>query len=115
MAKVLIIGAGEVGNVVAQKCAQVKEVFSEILLASRTKDKCDAIDTSIAHPWLTTAQVDANKVTEMMALINDFEPDIVIKVALCDQDLPIMDACLETGVHYLDTANYEPPAYEELV
>ncbi|NET60695.1 MAG: saccharopine dehydrogenase family protein [Symploca sp. SIO2E6] len=109
MAKVLIIGAGGVGNVVAHKCAQVKEVFSEILLASRTKDKCDAIAASIIHPSLTTAQVDANQVTEMMALINDFEPDMVINVALPYQDLPIMDACLETGVPYLDTANYEPP------
>ncbi|NEO99774.1 MAG: saccharopine dehydrogenase family protein [Symploca sp. SIO2E9] len=109
MAKVLIIGAGGVGNVVAQKCAQAQEVFSEILLASRTKDKCDAIATSTNHPLLTTAQVDANKVNEMVALINDFGPDIVINVALPYQDLPIMDACLETGVHYLDTANYEPP------
>ncbi|WP_293084391.1 saccharopine dehydrogenase NADP-binding domain-containing protein [Moorena sp. SIO4A1] len=109
MAKVIIIGAGGVGNVVAQKCAQVKEIFSEILLGSRTKQKCDAIAKSIAHPSLTTAQIDADKVTEMVALINDFQPDIVINVALPYQDLPIMDACLETGVNYLDTANYEPP------
>jgi saccharopine dehydrogenase (NAD+, L-lysine-forming) len=108
MAKVLIIGAGGVGNVVAQKCAQAKEVFSEIVLASRTKEKCDRIAGAIAHP-ITTAQVDANKATEVAALIQDFQPDIVINVALPYQDLPIMDACLETGVHYLDTANYEPP------
>ncbi|MDJ0619074.1 MAG: saccharopine dehydrogenase family protein [Calothrix sp. MO_192.B10] len=109
MTKVLIIGAGGVGNVVTQKCAQVREVFSQICLASRTKDKCDAIASSIAHPSLTTAQVDADQVKEMVALINDFQPDIVINVALPYQDLPIMDACLETGVNYLDTANYEPP------
>ncbi|MDJ0800135.1 MAG: saccharopine dehydrogenase family protein [Calothrix sp. MO_167.B12] len=109
MTKVLIIGAGGVGNVVTQKCAQIREVFSEICLASRTKDKCDAIASSIAHPSLTTAQVDADQVKEMVALINDFQPNIVINVALPYQDLPIMDACLETGVNYLDTANYEPP------
>ena len=109
MAKVLIIGAGGVGNVVAHKCAQLQEVFSEILLASRTKDKCDQIAASITHPSLTTAQLDADNVAEIVALINDFQPDIVINVALPYQDLSIMDACLETGVHYLDTANYEPP------
>jgi saccharopine dehydrogenase (NAD+, L-lysine-forming) len=109
MAKVLIIGAGGVGNVVTQKCAQAQSVFSEILLASRTKEKCDAIVKSITHPSLTTAQVDADQVDEMVALINDFQPDLVINVALPYQDLPIMEACLKTGVNYLDTANYEPP------
>ncbi|AOY81769.1 MULTISPECIES: saccharopine dehydrogenase family protein [Moorena] len=109
MAKVLIIGAGGVGNVVTQKCAQLKDVFSEILLASRTKEKCDRIAATITHPSLQTAQVDADKVAEMIALIKDFQPDIVINVALPYQDLPIMDACLATGVNYLDTANYEPP------
>ncbi|NER93289.1 MAG: saccharopine dehydrogenase family protein [Symploca sp. SIO1B1] len=108
MAKALIIGAGGVGNVVAHKCAQVKEVFSEILLASRTKHKCDAIAASIKHQSLTTAQLDADNVAETVTLINDFQPDIVINVALPYQDLSIMDSCLETGVHYLDTANYEP-------
>ncbi|HEY9625316.1 MAG TPA: saccharopine dehydrogenase family protein [Crinalium sp.] len=109
MANVLIIGAGGVGNVVAQKCAQAKEVFSNILLASRTKAKCDAIAASIHHPSFSTAQVDADRATEVAALIRDFHPDVVINVALPYQDLPIMDACLETGVSYLDTANYEPP------
>lgn len=109
MAKVLIIGAGGVGNVVTQKCAQVKEVFSDILLASRRKEKCDVIANSITHPSLTTAKINADNVNEMVALINDFKPDIVINVALPYQNLPIMDACLKTGVNYLDTANYEPP------
>ncbi|NEO73735.1 saccharopine dehydrogenase family protein [Moorena sp. SIO3H5] len=109
MAKVIIIGAGGVGNVVTQKCAQLQDVFSEILLASRTKEKCDRIAATIAHPSLQTAQVDADNVAEMIALIKDFQPDIVINVALPYQDLPIMDACLATGVNYLDTANYEPP------
>ena len=109
MAKVMIIGAGGVGSVVTHKCSQNQGVFSEILLASRTKEKCDRIAATIAHPALNTAQVDADKVTELVALINDFQPEIVINVALPYQDLPIMDACLATGVNYLDTANYEPP------
>ncbi len=57
----------------------------------------------------TTAQVDADNTDELIELINDFGPDIVINVALPYQDLTIMDACLATGVHYVDTANYEPP------
>ncbi|TAE60510.1 MAG: saccharopine dehydrogenase family protein [Nostocales cyanobacterium] len=109
MAKVLIIGAGGVGNVVAKKCAQEKSVFTDILLASRTKAKCDAIAKDINHPSFSTASVDADKASEVAALIKDFQPEIVINVALPYQDLAIMDACLETGVNYLDTANYEPP------
>lgn len=109
MARVLIIGAGGVGNVVAQKCVQAQSVFSEILLASRTKEKCDAIAASITHPAFSTAQVNADNVDELVTLINNFQPDIVINVALPYQDLPVMEACLKTGVHYLDTANYEPP------
>ncbi|MBD2459783.1 saccharopine dehydrogenase family protein [Oscillatoria sp. FACHB-1407] len=113
MAKVLIIGAGGVGNVVAQKCAQVSTVFSEIVLASRTKQKCDAIAAAIRQTYpqvnLSTTQVDADHTQEVVALINDVRPDIVVNVALPYQDLSIMDACLETGVDYLDTANYEPP------
>jgi saccharopine dehydrogenase (NAD+, L-lysine forming) len=109
MAKVLIIGAGGVGNVVAHKCAQAQETFSEILLASRTEQKCHAIAKAIAHPNFSTAKVDADQTSEVITLIKDFQPDIVINVALPYQDLTIMDACLATGVNYLDTANYEPP------
>lgn len=108
MAKVLIVGAGGVGQVVAHKCARVPEVFSEIVLASRTLSKCERIAARIDRV-IETAQVDANKVEEMMALIRCAKPDLVINVALPYQDLPIMDACLATGVGYLDTANYEPP------
>lgn len=108
MAKVLIVGAGGVGQVVTHKCAQVPEVFSEICLASRTVSKCEKIAAQIDRP-IRTAQVDADNVPEMVALIKDFQPDLVINVALPYQDLHIMDACLETGVDYLDTANYEPP------
>lgn len=108
MSKVLIIGAGGVGSVVTQKCAQVPEVFSDIMLASRTKSKCDAIAQRIGQNRIKTAQVDADNVQELVALIKSFQPDMVINVALPYQDLTIMEACLETGVHYLDTANYEP-------
>ena len=108
MGKVLIIGAGGVGNVVAHKCAQVPQVFEQICLASRTVAKCDAIAANLPRP-IQTAQVDADNVKQMVALIRHFRPDLVINVALPYQDLPIMDACLETGVDYLDTANYEPP------
>lgn len=108
MAKVLIVGAGGVGQVVTYKCAQVPEVFSEIVLASRTLSKCERIAAQIGWP-IETARVDADRVDEMTALIRRVEPDLVINVALPYQDLPIMDACLVTGVDYLDTANYEPP------
>ena len=108
MAKVMIIGAGGVGAVVAHKCAQVPEVFEEIVLASRTLSKCDAIAAQLPRP-ITTAQVDADNVPETVALLKKHRPDLVINVALPYQDLHIMDACLETGVDYLDTANYEPP------
>jgi saccharopine dehydrogenase (NAD+, L-lysine forming) len=108
MGKVLIIGAGGVGNVVVRKCASVPEVFSEIMLASRTKSKCDAIANDIPGANIQTAQVDADDAAQVAALIRSFQPELVINVALPYQDLPIMDACLETGVHYLDTANYEP-------
>ncbi len=107
MSRVLIIGAGGVGSVVVHKCCQVPEVFSEIMLASRTREKCDAIAAQLPIP-IKTAQVDADQVDELVALMNDFQPELCINVALPYQDLSIMDACLECGVHYLDTANYEP-------
>lgn len=107
MARVLIIGAGGVGQVVTHKCAQVPEVFSHIVLASRTKSKCDAIAAQLARP-IETAEIDADDVPQLSALIARVRPDLVINVALPYQDLNIMDACLATGVNYLDTANYEP-------
>ena len=108
MGKVLIIGAGGVGTVVAHKMAGLPEVFSEIMLASRTKSKCDAIAEKIGGNRIQTAQVDADSVPQLVELIRSFQPDLVVNVALPYQDLTIMDACLETGVSYLDTANYEP-------
>ena len=108
MSRVLIIGAGGVGQVVVHKCAQVPEVFTDICLASRTVEKCEKIAAQLNRP-IQTAPVDADNVPELVALIQKFKPDLVINVALPYQDLHIMDACLETGVDYLDTANYEPP------
>ena len=107
MSNVLIVGAGGVGQVVAHKCAQLPEVFSDITLASRTEEKCRRIAAQIERP-IRTAQVDADNVPQMIALIERVQPKVVINVALPYQDLHIMDACLATGVDYLDTANYEP-------
>ena len=111
--RVIIIGAGGVAGVVAHKCAQNADVFTDICIASRTLSKCDAIAANIHAKGLTaanitTAQVDADKVPELVALFTECKPDIVINVALPYQDLTIMDACLECKVDYLDTANYEP-------
>ncbi|MFC4993714.1 saccharopine dehydrogenase family protein [Rubritalea tangerina] len=112
MSSVLIIGAGGVGSVVAHKCAQLPNTFTEITLASRTLSKCETIAESVNQRYqvpISTAQVDADNVSETVALIQKVQPSLVINVALPYQDLPLMDACLEAGVHYLDTANYEPP------
>ena len=108
MSKVLIIGAGGVATVAAHKCAQNSDVFSEIVIASRTKSKCDAFAKAICKDNVTTDQVDADKVPELVALFKKHKPDLVVNLALPYQDLTIMDACLECGVSYLDTANYEP-------
>lgn len=111
MSKVLIIGAGGVGQVVVHKCAQNKAVFSQIMLASRTKSKCDRIAADVAARYGTTiktAKIDAEDVPALVKLLKRFKPFMVINVALPYQDLTIMDACLEAGVHYMDTANYEP-------
>ncbi len=114
MKKVLIVGAGGVGNVVAHKCAQNPNVFGEILLASRTKSRADAVAQSVKQKQrrdIATARVDADNVPETVALIREFKPDLLINVALPYQDLTLMEACLEAGTDYLDTANYEAPGY----
>lgn len=108
MGKVLIIGAGGVATVAAHKVAKNADVFSEIMIASRTKSKCDAIVKAIGNPAIKTAQVDADNVDKLVALFDAFKPDIVMNLALPYQDLTIMEACLKSGVSYLDTANYEP-------
>lgn len=112
MSKVIVIGAGGVGSVVAHKCAQLPDIFDGILLASRTKARCDAIAESVKQRTgrvLPTRELNADDTSATIALIREFEPDLVINVALPYQDLTIMDACLATRTPYLDTANYEPP------
>jgi saccharopine dehydrogenase (NAD+, L-lysine-forming) len=108
MARVIIVGAGSVGNVVVHKCA-AQEEFSQILLASRTIEKCYRIAERVGSPKVKIAALDADYVDNTVKLLKEFRPDILINVALPYQDLALMDACLEVGVHYLDTANYEPP------
>ena len=117
--KVMLIGAGGVAGVAAAKMARNPEVFGELLIASRTKSRCDAIKADVEkRPWfaekgvstkITTAQIDAMDTPRLVAMIREFKPDLVMNIALPYQDLAIMDACLEAGVSYLDTANYEPP------
>lgn len=111
MNKIVIIGAGGVGQVVAHKCAQLGDIFGHIVLASRTLEKCDTIAQQIQQRYgrrIETARVDANNVAELVALFKRTKPFLVINVELPYQDLTIMDACLAAGVHYIDTANYEP-------
>lgn len=116
MGKVLVIGCGGVAGVAIQKCAQNDSVFTEICIASRTESKCIALKEKLAGKTkavITTAQVDADNVESLIALINQVRPDVVLNLALPYQDLTIMDACLATGVHYIDTANYEAEDTED--
>ena len=111
MSRVLVIGCGGVASVAIQKCCQADEVFTELCIASRTKEKCDALAEKLrgkTKTVLTTAKVDADDVDQLIELINDYKPDLVMNIALPYQDLTIMDACLACGVNYMDTANYEP-------
>ncbi len=110
MGKALIIGCGGVASVAIHKCCQNSEVFEEICIASRTKSKCDALKAKLdgGKTKISTAQVDADNVDELITLINEFKPDVVLNLALPYQDLTIMDACLATKTNYVDTANYEP-------
>lgn len=110
--RIMIIGAGGVATVAVHKCAQLPEVFKEIMVASRTLSKCMEIGEDIKKKYnreIQTAQVDADNVPELVSLVNKYQPDLVLNLALPYQDLHIMDACLEAGAHYADTANYEPP------
>lgn len=107
MENILIIGAGAAGSVVAKKCAMNRDVFKKIHLASRTLEKCRKVQQECRSD-ITISQVDADDTAQVIRLIEEQRPDLVVNMALPFQDLPIMDACLATGVHYLDTANYEP-------
>ena len=116
MSKVLVIGCGGVASVAIRKCCQVSEVFSELCIASRTKSKCDELAADLegkTETKITTAQVDADDVDQVIALIKEYQPDLVMNIALPYQDLTIMDACLACGVNYMDTANYEPEDTED--
>lgn len=111
MGKILVIGCGGVASVAIHKCCQNSDVFTEVCIASRTVEKCNALKEKLegkTKTKITTAKVDANNVEELVKLIKEVQPDVVLNLALPYQDLTIMDACLETGVHYIDTANYEP-------
>ena len=111
MGKVMIIGCGGVASVAIHKCCQNSDVFTELCIASRTVSKCDALKEKLqphTKTKITTAQVDANDVDALIRLIEKEKPEVVLNLALPYQDLTIMDACLATKVHYVDTANYEP-------
>lgn len=110
MGKVLVIGCGGVAGVAIHKICQNYEAFGELCIASRTKSKCDALAEKLGggKTKITTAQVDADNVDELIELINKEKPDVVLNLALPYQDLHIMDACLATKTSYVDTANYEP-------
>ena len=111
MGKALIIGCGGVASVAIAKCCQNSEVFTEIMIASRTLSKCDALKEKLQPTTKTiihTRQVDADKVPELIAIMEEFKPDVCLNLALPYQDLTIMDACLATKTPYVDTANYEP-------
>jgi saccharopine dehydrogenase (NAD+, L-lysine-forming) len=111
MGRVLIVGAGGVGGVVAHKCAQQKDIFTDIVLATRTVSRAEKVRDQVKQLSgrdIRVEKVDADNVAETVALIRDVKPDLLLNVALPYQDLPLMDACLEAGVNYLDTANYEP-------
>ena len=108
MGRVLITGAGGVATVAAHKVAKNADVFSDIMIASRTQSKCDDIVRAIGNPKIQTAHVDADNIDELVRLFDEFKPDLVMNLALPYQDLTIMEACLRHGCSYLDTANYEP-------
>lgn len=111
MGRALIIGCGGVASVAIHKCCQNSQAFSEIMIASRTKSKCDALKDKLSggKTKISTAQVDADSTQQLINLINSYKPDVVLNLALPYQDLTIMEACLSTKTHYVDTANYEPP------
>jgi saccharopine dehydrogenase (NAD+, L-lysine-forming) len=110
MGKAMIIGCGAVASVAIHKCCQNSDVFEEIMIASRTKAKCDTLKDKLSggRTVIHTAQVDADETGQVIDLIERFRPDVVLNLALPYQDLTIMDACLATRTPYVDTANYEP-------
>ncbi|GAA6208625.1 saccharopine dehydrogenase family protein [Cognatishimia sp. WU-CL00825] len=111
MGKTLVVGAGGVSHAAVHKMAMNADIFTDITLASRTKSKCDAIAAAVLERTgvtIKTAQLDANVVADTVGLIRETGAELLVNLALPYQDLVLMDACLEAGCHYLDTANYEP-------
>ncbi|WP_271948196.1 saccharopine dehydrogenase family protein [Ruegeria faecimaris] len=109
--KTLVVGAGGVSHAAVHKMAMNSDIFTEITLASRTKSKCDAIAKAVKERVgvdIATAELDAYKVADTVKLIKDTGAEVLVNLALPYQDLVLMDACLEAGIHYIDTANYEP-------
>ncbi|WP_413501014.1 saccharopine dehydrogenase NADP-binding domain-containing protein [Psychrobacter maritimus] len=113
---VLIIGAGGVAQVVAHKCAMHNDVLGEIHIASRTRDKCDAIAQSVKEKRsfkqaavLHTHQVDAMDSQALIQLIQDTGVQIVINVGSAFVNMTVLEACIETGTAYIDTAIHEDP------
>lgn len=116
MSRLMIIGCGGVASVAIHKCCQNDEVFTELMIASRTLSKCEALKAELAPKTktkITTAQIDADDREALTALIQSYRPDAVLNLALPYQDLSIMDACLAAGVDYIDTANYEAEDTED--
>ena len=111
MNTVLVIGAGGVSHVTIHKMASVSITFNKIVLASRTIDKCEAIKKSVKNKYnvdIEIVSLDADNINETISVIKKYNPFVVVNLDLPYQDLNIMEACLSTNTHYLDTANYEP-------
>jgi len=109
---ILIIGAGGVSTVATVKSAMNINTFEKITLASRTLSKCEHIQQIVKEKTgvdIDVRQLDADNTDEIIKLIKELSPKVVLNVALPYQDLTIMDACSATDTHYIDTANYEHP------
>ena len=113
---VLIIGAGGVAQVVAHKCAMHNDVLGEIHIASRTLDKCNDIAQSVidkdsfkTQAVLHTHQVDAMNTQALTDLIQATGVQILINVGSAFVNMTVLEACIETGVAYIDTAIHEDP------
>ena len=111
MSNILVIGAGGVSSVTIHKMAMLPKIFTKITLASRTLKKCIDIQINIKEKYninINVVELDADNVDATVEIIKQTNPFVVLNLALPYQDLNIMNACLITDTHYIDTANYEP-------
>jgi saccharopine dehydrogenase (NAD+, L-lysine-forming) len=111
MSNILVIGAGGVSSVTIHKMAMLPNIFTKITLASRTLKKCIDIQINIKKKYninINVVELDADDINATVEIIKQTNPFLVLNLALPYQDLNIMDACLITNTHYIDTANYEP-------